>query len=416
MEARSSSTALRLGLLAVLVFGLAPNMCSAERIQLLLTGQIEQNINPLQGWLRGEPLIDYLAVPSRDLRNQLGGDEAMERFIRIYFPRTYDDTRRFDFFLLNSPVTGLFEEKQLRWMYDSITEGSGGLNTASIMSQYVEVYGPWVNSVLQRAFPNDAPAVARKMKGATSAISSFRIEVNEQFPEPVLTPFIKVGVERYVGVDSRFIILRDGASAIAWQVGNFPGYQDVPFIAAWDYEEGRALTTGDAFGHTFWSSYRGKESDNLYAPDMLINMILYGVGLDPFEDIELPHRLRSSFRQYRERMGILISLKDFVERFGASSTRIDERISELSEQLEEASELYLEMDMEGCEEVMDDLWVAMGETEALAVELKNSALMWVYLVEWLVTTSALMISGFVVWSLMVRRRLYREAGTTKARG
>jgi hypothetical protein len=50
-----------------------------------------------------------------------------------------------------------------------------------------------------------------------------------------------------------------------------------------------------------------------------------------------------------------------------------------------------------------------------AVKLKSRALRWVYLTEWLVTTGTLLASGYVAYSLLVRRRLYREIGTTRLR-
>jgi dolichyl-phosphate-mannose--protein O-mannosyl transferase len=50
-----------------------------------------------------------------------------------------------------------------------------------------------------------------------------------------------------------------------------------------------------------------------------------------------------------------------------------------------------------------------------AVKLKDEALFWVYISEWLVVTAAAMVAGVVVWSLMVRRRMYRAVGTTRMR-
>ncbi len=46
---------------------------------------------------------------------------------------------------------------------------------------------------------------------------------------------------------------------------------------------------------------------------------------------------------------------------------------------------------------------------------KRKALMWVYVIEWLVSSSALFISEFVLWTLIIRRRLYRAVRTTKFR-
>ena len=47
------------------------------------------------------------------------------------------------------------------------------------------------------------------------------------------------------------------------------------------------------------------------------------------------------------------------------------------------------------------------------MEVKDSAMFWVYLTEWCAITAAILISGVVLWGLMVRRRLYREVYTSR---
>ena len=45
--------------------------------------------------------------------------------------------------------------------------------------------------------------------------------------------------------------------------------------------------------------------------------------------------------------------------------------------------------------------------------MKDRALMWIYIIEWFTVTATLFISGFLLWTLMVRRRLYGEVGVTR---
>jgi hypothetical protein len=49
----------------------------------------------------------------------------------------------------------------------------------------------------------------------------------------------------------------------------------------------------------------------------------------------------------------------------------------------------------------------------LALEQRKRALFWIFLVEWLVVSGTSMITGTVVWTLMVRRKVYREVGRTR---
>jgi hypothetical protein len=55
----------------------------------------------------------------------------------------------------------------------------------------------------------------------------------------------------------------------------------------------------------------------------------------------------------------------------------------------------------------------MEGLEEKAFVLKDATLFWVYVIQWAAVTSVLMMSGVVLWSLMVRRRLFREVYTTK---
>jgi hypothetical protein len=50
-----------------------------------------------------------------------------------------------------------------------------------------------------------------------------------------------------------------------------------------------------------------------------------------------------------------------------------------------------------------------------AIILKNEAMFWIFLSEWLVVTSTGIIAGFVLWSLMIKKRMFREIESTRYR-
>jgi hypothetical protein len=79
-------------------------------------------------------------------------------------------------------------------------------------------------------------------------------------------------------------------------------------------------------------------------------------------------------------------------------------------------EHYLDQEfIEAEKDVMESL-ERFSQVEDVARREKNNALFWVYVIEWLVTVSTFFIAGFVLWSLMVRRKLYRDVSVTKLRG
>jgi hypothetical protein len=65
--------------------------------------------------------------------------------------------------------------------------------------------------------------------------------------------------------------------------------------------------------------------------------------------------------------------------------------------------------------VFEEIHLLWNELNGKAIEVKEHALLWVYLIEWLSVTSVALIAGSFLWMVMIRRRLYREVGTTSIR-
>jgi hypothetical protein len=378
-----------------------------QRIDALLTGQMDENSNPLLKWFREEPLINARSVPTRP--GGLTLEQDIIRFVRIYFPRTYPEIRDFHFIMLHSPVLTYLGDKQERWMHDAIRLGTGGLSAPSCFSVQSDIHDPWIASVLNQAFPNDCSSVISA--GGPGGQEVFKVIVNREFPEPVLTPFLPLGIESFVGTHAFMIIPREGSTTLAWQVGGFP--TRVPYMSTWTYENGRTLTLGDSFGMAFWSSYFGRASTNPYSLDILMNIVLYLTKREVPTDVLVFHRMRGTFMEFRTRMGLLMSLADFAQKFGANDERLQMMVADLEGQYSQATNEYLSQDFVASEETMIAALENYAEYEQVIVRLKEQALLWVYMAEWMVTTATLMISSFVLWTVMVRRRLYREVTVTK---
>jgi hypothetical protein len=403
-------------LLSVVLLNLVvalPACQGGERIKVLVVGQILDRSTQIPDFLADEPLVDFVGVPARGDYIP-GGQDILMKYIRQYFPRTYEDLKLFEYILLTSPEYYLLTTQQDMWMHDAIYEGAGGFNDASVFSIVAQIHNSWAASAAQLAFPNDAPAVVARGGGGASPTGCFTVRVNRDFPEPVLSAYLPFGIEQVICSESRFIIPRDGSEVIAWQEGNFPGLKNVPYLVVWDYGQGRTMTIGDAM-HKDLSFFRypRSASDNTYAPDILTNMILYSTGRDLIEDVEVFHSLKSQFISFRAKLAVLISLGDFVDRFGANTQGIQEIIWDLEEISRQASEQYLDQDFVECENTMALAFEELLQADAVAKDLKDAALTWVYITEWLVTSATLMVSGYVLWTLMLRRKLYREVDTTK---
>jgi hypothetical protein len=363
---RNPSKAWGLATLVIALLVLEP-VCGGERIKVLATGNLALLQN-LQWFFRTEPLIDMHMVVSKDYGVSTSQD--ILKLIRQYFPRDYEHMKAFDYIMFAQPEFHFFTTKQDKWMYDLICEGAGGINDGSVFSIIVDIHSAWAASLTSRAFPNDADAVIAHGAGVATSMY-YQIIINQDFPDPVLTPFIKYGVEKLgvFGV-SRMVIKREGAEYLGWQAGNF-------------------------------------------SPEILMNMIMYCTHRDLIDDIDVFHRLKSNFGEYQIRLAVLVSLRDFIDKFGANTDAIQGEILKLQEIYVESTTHYMDQEFAESESAILEGLERFSESEEIARKAKDMALFWVYLIEWLVASSTFFISGFVLWTPMVRRRLYRDVQATR---
>ncbi len=206
------------------------------------------------------------------------------------------------------------------------------------------------------------------------------------------------------------VMAREGAQVLAWQVGNYPTRTDL--LVNWEYEKGRTITSGQYLGGG-WLGFPGRDSKYQYTVETFMNMVFWLTKRPLIDDIEVFHRVKDSFNEFRSRLGILISLRDFIDRFGANTQRIQNEIMKLQVAYDDAAELYLDFDFIDSEKAIAEGLAIFPEAEDIARKEKDEALLWVYLIEWLVASSTMFFSGYVLWTLMVKRRLYHEVEVTK---
>lgn len=154
-------------------------------------------------------------------------------------------------------------------------------------------------------------------------------------------------------------------------------------------------------------------TQNQYGQDILINYLLDAAGRPYATDIELLHSVRQSFADFQNRISFLRELLDFVEMFGAKTDSLLEDLEGAESTFASAHAMYLEGDFEGALGASDRAYSQLVETGEKAMRLKDRALQWIYLIEWLAVAGTLMVGGLALDQLMIRRRLYRRASTTR---
>jgi len=411
MMRRLSPTGLLLGVLvATLTAQAQPCYAAQSRIMhVLAMGEIDLSSSPIKGFCAAEPSLDCTLVVARTAYTGYDvGD--VKRMIRLYIPRNMEAMLEYDFILIDQATILFFSVTSLEQMRSAIADyGKGGL--CFMESQYYDIYGPWLETELSKCFPYDHWA---NIAAGHPSDENYDLQVVKDDPNlpPLLTAYVPLGIEsvRPFG-GSRPTYPKEGATVWVYCVtyGRFGRY---PLFISWRYGPGKGLvwTTANQFGGPMWLSFDGKER---FALDIFTGIVWLSSGWDLTDDPLWVRNLRISFTTIRVRATATQSLIEFVDMYGANTRHVEEELARMLEINREAGELYLDHDFESCDAKLTEAMDLAGEIERACMALRDKALFWVYVIEWLAVTSTMTLAMIAVWSLMVRRKLYREVAHTR---
>jgi hypothetical protein len=104
---------------------------------------------------------------------------------------------------------------------------------------------------------------------------------------------------------------------------------------------------------------------------------------------------------------------DFADKFGANLVPSEIALEKANDGLSEVTRLYLERNIADATDSMDEVLRLLAEVEDLSIQARNNALRWVFIIEWLTVMGTFLLSGVVLYSLLIKRRAYREMGVTR---
>lgn len=377
------------------------------RIRLIAVGNQWQDVHRYAlSLLRSDPRILFLA--SIETANGLPPDELRKR-VRINFPRTKarlsSDT---DVIQLMFSPPWVFTGNQQQWIHDSIYEDGVGLVLIHMGWQpcltdpmlYCNRPEDWVNSVIYKAWPMDV-VIGESSKPGTG------FKIVTETPVVDLPDFEKqpIGFTGYAGPG--LIEARPGATVHAvWRVGG----EDA--IVSTTYGEGISLCL-PIMDFMFENP---AIRDWKYHVDFVLNRIYFPADVPVPDDLELGHTLRASFKAFYEQKGMMISLVDFIDKFGANTESLNVLIDELEAKRKEASRLYMKGEYQESLFEMEEALEGLLSISEKSTQLRRRALLWIYVTEYLIVSGTAMLCGFVLWTVMVKRRYYREVTTTRLSG
>ncbi len=401
-----------------------------DPMKVMCLGAVENQLAPYISWFRQEPSITGHYVPARFYESGWSAmfGERIMRSVRMYFPRNYAQLAGYDFLMLDSPVVSYFGDDGIHWMRRAIEEGEVGATTMnSLLSKHQFCFLPFLLSELSDCFPLDGIKVAEysggldstklSMKIGTPYKGPFHVRVNRNTP-PVFTPFLSLGLEKFVGGGGYLMFARQGALIWMWSVGNHPEIApEVPYLMSWEFGDGLTWSLSDNMRHGWWGWDMPAEthivSDNPYGLDILVNWIRYGTGREPIQDIPVFHSLRVSYGNYNDLRSMVFSVIDFVSSFGGKTVDLEMRVQNTDGLVGESKLLYMDNELQSAETKIDLAIDILEKITEDSMRRKDETFLWIYITQWLVVTATGMVCGSVLWTLMVRRRVYREVPTTK---
>ena len=349
-----------------------------------------------------EPFLDVYPVLGFSL---LYDEDVIRRSVSLYMPRTYEElVARYEVLGLHYTEPRFFDAKQIKWLSDAILEGGRGL---AFYGHGPNHYSAWLDTTIAEVLPVEK---LEYFKG-TGVVWIEILKPENPFISSI--PWSEAGKHGcFEGCTN--VKAKTGSEVLAEKAG--AGYGTVtPFLTWWEVGEGRCLAITPYYPGTASSL---KSSGNPftsweYYPDFLRNYHLYVGEREIPSDPLMLHRITIALEECQAWQGMLMSVTEFVSSFGGNPEPLYDRLDLVEEQYEKVYDRYLEYEFEESLSITQDLLVNLESSTEFAIDIKDQTMLWIYLIEWTTLTSTAVLAGITVWSLMVRRHLFKTVEITR---
>jgi uncharacterized membrane protein len=320
------------------------------------------------------------------------------RFMRIYMPRTFEQlVELYDLVVLSDTARDLYQPFRLEWFRMGVEQGGQGLlMVGGVESFGAEGYVSWGSSPVGSVLPVQCSE-------GLALRSDFRA-----VPQDPDHPFVRslpfATMPPFHGLN---VVTSRPGSELLFETDIVPHH---PVLVCWDYGNG----SGVAHTPDWTPAWGASVCIWDYYPDYVANLLLLTSGIPVPQDLESRHVVKLRLRDYATGKALFSALLDFVEKFGGDTHDLEVELRDLEKTSREAEALYLQLDFTGALSKLGEVNEGFELLSRKAVKLRERALAWVYLVEYLSVTGTSMAAGFCLWTLMIRRAVYREAGATRA--
>ena len=350
-----------------------------------------------------DPKIEWIPVPAHAWSM---GAEAF-RALRLYLPRTKERfMTQYDVVLIDGMEALHLRQDFQTWVVEGFKTQGINFVMADDSSSFATSgsHTPWYYVPLGEILPVDDKPVGGSPYGPNEAFHVVPVDPNHEFTRNI--PWNEVWMEA-----ANRPWPREGSTVVTMMSGEIPLNRGKVQMVYWDSSVGGGRSV--AWIHRWVGSadfWRWK-----YHPDVVSNVIYYTARVPIPEDLVLIHRIREMIGDYYYGRLYAMSTMEFADKFGANIRPIEIKLEELGDQKAVADKHFVDQECEEAGVVMDMALVDLGELVQEAIDAKDKALIWIFAIEWLAVTGTSMLAGTVLWTLMVKRKLYKEVGETRLR-
>jgi uncharacterized membrane protein len=353
-------------------------------------------------YMRIEP--GMIATPIQTFAPNDPYGKLMQKQVRTYMPRTERGLKEgYDLMILSDANREAFGSKLLSWMSEGVVEDGLGIvmiGGAASFEGRATVFASWSTTTIADTLPVE-------MLDHKYCDEVMKMVIVDQEAELVRSlPWETLGNLGTFGEGHR-TVLRQTAHLIA-EADTF-SYGRIPHLAWWDTGLGRgfAMTTD-------WTPSGGMIFMGwMYYPDFCLNVAMFTVGKKLPEDVDIVYMIRRRIRDYADIRATMNTMIYMVDKFGGNFAAVENGAMEIDRSKADADWLYFNGEYALALEAYDALLEEIDTKVEEARRIARQALFYVYLIEWAAVTGTFMLSGFAVYTLMIRRRMYAEVGITR---
>ncbi len=332
---------------------------------------------------------------------------VIRRYMRLYMPRTRGNlVNSYDMIVISDASRRFFTDEHTSWFRDAVVQDGlalimiGGYET---FGATIYTPGSWGDTHVAEALPVECLTDRWEEKPGRLEIAHGANPLASSLPFDQIGPY-----GTFYGCN--IVIPKEGSVLIARYRTQPTGDRHPLFC----YME---VGAGSSYAQTTdWTPAGGR--DFLRWPhygDYALNLAIYITGGRLPDDLERVYEARQLMNQYRDLRLTLDAVVEFASKFGANMARAEAMVGDAEKARGAAERHYLDAEMDECIDGLRNALDLLSAASDRAYALKDEAMLWVYITEWLVVSATGMLCGFILWTIMVRRRLYREIGETRLR-